>query len=105
MRKDCGDAAEMVRKDCNTAEMQQKRCGKTTGVVRTLCGQNAEHGRECTPAPLKRSKFTNFFLFPSTTASLVGDRLSSHSSMRLRHKTSHGSSPCPPHNRDNPLST
>ena len=33
------------------------------------------------------------------------DRLSSHSSMRLRHKTSHGSSPCPPHNRDNPLST
>ena len=35
----------------------------------------------------------------------IRDRLSSHSSMRLRHKTSHGSSPCPPHNRDNPLST
>ena len=33
------------------------------------------------------------------------DRLSSHSSMRLRHKTSCGSSPRPPHNRDNPLST
>ena len=33
------------------------------------------------------------------------DRLSSHSSMRLRHKTSCGSSPYPPHNRDNPLST
>ena len=33
------------------------------------------------------------------------DRLSSHSSMRLRHKTSHGSSPCPPNNHDNPLST
>ena len=33
------------------------------------------------------------------------DRLSSHSSMRLRHKTSCGSSLCTPHNRDNPLST
>ena len=36
---------------------------------------------------------------------LQRDRLSSHSSMRLCHKTSCGSSPCPPHNRDNPLST
>ena len=46
---------------------------------------------------------------PEETLLLVSvvnwDRLSSHSSMRLRHKTSHGSSPCPPNNRDNPLST
>ena len=33
------------------------------------------------------------------------DRLSSLSSMTLRHETSCGSSPYPPHNRDNPLST
>ena len=33
------------------------------------------------------------------------DHLSSHSSMRLSHKTSYGSPPCSPHNRDNPLST
>ena len=33
----------------------------------------------------------------------IEDHLSSHSSMWLHHKTSHGSSR-PPHNRDNPLS-
>ena len=31
------------------------------------------------------------------------NRLSSHSSMRLRHNTSHGSFLGPPHSRDNPL--
>ena len=35
----------------------------------------------------------------------VWDRLSSHSSMKLCHKTSCGSSPFPQYNRDSPLST
>jgi len=34
-RNDCGDAAEAARNDRNTAEMLPKRCGKTTGAVRT----------------------------------------------------------------------
>ena len=39
------------------------------------------------------------------TSEANGGIFSSHNSMRLRHKTSCGSSPCPANNRDNPLST
>ena len=60
MRKDCGDAAETLRKDygsSNNAEIPRKQCGKIAEMLRKRCGKTMGVGY---PKGLK--------LFASSTA-------------------------------------
>ena len=39
MRKDCGDAAETVRKDYGVVEIPREQCGKIAEMLRKRCGK------------------------------------------------------------------
>ena len=114
-------------RDCIQEETVPIYYGKRPYQLCLLCGACALISlpdqlvceRNCVSACVQYSKTSNNGLSEKRTTSVqrtahmppidftieLRDRLSSHNSMRLRHKASCGSSPRPPHNRDNPLST